>query len=1492
MSNHASTSATATAAPSPPSLSTTVAESVKKDDDLEFKGQKEVETDGIKRTVQVVLDQKSGKELLKDVEKDQQYTQPRWRHSLPFVKPAHPPPPAPLSLDDAQVTPEVDANWFDFLFFNWISPMMALGSARPLQDTDLWKMDDGRSADTFSRKLLTAYKQRTERANEYNAHILEAPIPRSKRILYSVLPNGEKREKAYREKLQKKRASLLMSLYDTFGWFYMSSGVIKMFGDTCQAVTPLLIRKLISWSGEYQAKKKAGLDLPSKGDGVGAAIGLLLLLVVSSLCQHHYFYRSMAVGVYARTAIVTGIYQRALQFTQKSRGQIPNGKLVNHISTDTSRIDFAAGFAHILWTAPVQMIIIIIILIVQIGYSALPGIAFLLIMTPLQARFMKTLFAFRMKAAKWTDKRAKLLQEILGGMRIVKYMAWEFPFLERINSIRTMELRYIRLLLIFRSGMMAFAISLPILAAILSFVTYSLSAHNLEAAKIFTVVTLFQIMRMPLMMWPMTLSASADALNALKRLEAVFEAEVVTEERRVEGDMKEGIKLEHASFTWDAAPVDDETAMMKQAKGKHAKAIGGKAQTAPVKKEKKRMRWSKKMKKVTVADEVQAEVAGEKDGMGEAGAVGQGQSAPGAPGLDEKAEAKADKAVFHLDDITLSVPKGSLTAIVGPIGSGKSSLLQGLMGEMRKTSGTVTFSGSTALCAQTPWIQNATVRENILFGQPYDEERYWDAIRDSCLESDLELLEDGDGTQIGEKGINLSGGQKQRVNIARAIYFDADIIALDDPLSALDAGVGKAIFFNAIIGALGDKTRVLVTHALHFLPYVDNIIMMEDGKIGQIGTYQELKHGDGPFARLIQDFGGEDKAEEDLETEQDAMENAGSKDVHDRSNMVTKGKAHELMQAEERNTGGLQNGTFFGYLKAGRGVILVPTLLFAVALAQAFTVITSFWLVWWEERKWPQSNGFYMGIYAGLGIGTALATFFQGFANATINYFASVRIHDNAIRRVMFAPQAFFDTTPLGRIMNRFSKDTDTIDNTLSDAMRMAVATLSSIIGAVILLAIIEPYFLIAVGVVSLLYAHNAMFYRRSSREFKRIDSILRSSLYSHFSESLSGVATIRSYGETDRFYRDNIHFMDTENRAYYMTIINQRWLGLRLDMLGSLLSFSVAIIVVCSDISASSGGLGLSTIVTVQQSFSWLIRQIAEVENDMVGAERIMHYATNLEQEQPHQIEETKPAIEWPTEGKIEFKDVRMRYRPELPDVLKGLSMSVGASEKIGVVGRTGAGKSSIMVALFRMSELSQGSIAIDGVDLSKIGLNDLRSGISIIPQDPLLFSGTLRSNVDPFGTKTDAELYDTLRRAHLITSSPGGTVSDSSRFNLDTVIEEEGGNLSVGERSLVSLARALVRDTKVLVLDEATASVDLETDAKIQETIRNEFKDRTLLCIAHRLKTILSYDRILVMSDGQVAEFDTPENLFLMNGAFTEMCGKASISLGDIRTAAGLRF
>ncbi|KAG5653386.1 hypothetical protein H0H81_000773 [Sphagnurus paluster] len=447
--------------------------------------------------------------------------------------------------------------------------------------------------------------------------------------------------------------------------------------------------------------------------------------------------------------------------------------------------------------------------------------------------------------------------------------------------------------------------------------------------------------------------------------------------------------------------------------------------------------------------------------------------------------------------------------------------------------------------------------------------------------------------------------------------------------------------------------------------------------------------------------------------------------------------------------------------------------------------------------------------------------------------------------------------------MNRFSKDIDTIDNLLGDSLRMFAGTTSSILGAIILISIVLPWFLIGVACIIILYIYAAAFYRASARELKRLDAVLRSSLYSHFSESLSGLATIRAYGESERFRLDNESRVDVENRAYWLTVTNQRWLGIRLDFLGALLTFIVAMLAVGTrfTISPAQTGLVLSYILSVQQAFGWLVRQSAEVENNMNSVERIVHYATAVEQEAPHELPDAKPSSKWPAHGRVELKDVVLSYRPELPPVLKGISMTVAAGEKIGIVGRTGAGKSSIMTV-----------------------------------------SGTLRSNLDPFGEHDDATLWDALKRSYLVENSPkrnslmaadddipSGAHTPMNRFTLDSAIEDEGGNLSIGQRSLVSLARALVKDSQVIILDEATASVDYETDRNIQDTIAYEFKDRTILCIAHRLRTIISYDRICVLDAGEIAEFDTPVRLYHNpNGIFRGMCERSSITLEDLQLAA----
>ncbi|KAJ3982159.1 P-loop containing nucleoside triphosphate hydrolase protein, partial [Lentinula detonsa] len=563
-------------------------------------------------------------------------------------------------------------------------------------------------------------------------------------------------------------------------------------------------------------------------------------------------------------------------------------------------------------------------------------------------------------------------------------------------------------------------------------------------------------------------------------------------------------------------------------------------------------------------------------------------------------------------------------------------------------------------------------------------------------------------------------------------------------------------------------------------------------------------------------------------------------------------------------------------------------------LMQGSQIVNSYTLVWWEANQFGWSFALYEVLYAALGIFQATFTVVMGLAIDMMSTFASKNLHNDGTRAVMYATMSFFDTTPMGRVQSVFGKDVDS----KFPFYNSPVLLVSNVVGSVIIISILEPFFLIAVFVIAFGYQYFASFYRASAREVKRLDAMLRSLLYSHFSESLTGLPTIRSYGEIPQFIRDNKFYIDLENRALFLTVTNQRhfrsWLAVRLDALGAFLVFFIAMFSVTGvgGINAAQIGLVLTYATSLTQLLGRMTRQSAELENYMNSVERIAHYSHRgyIDQEAPHEIPHRKPPPEWPHRGAIQFKDVSMSYRSGLPSVLHGVDLSINPGEKIGIVGRTGAGKSSLTLCLLRIVEFS-GLIKIDDVNISEIGLKDLRTKIAIIPQDPILFSGTVRSTLDPFSIYDDADLWDALRRSFLVeedrySSDSTTDVDDNNgRITLDTIIEPEGTNLSLGQRSLLSLARALVKDSRVVMLDEATASVDLETDKRIQDTIRSEFQDRTLLCIAHRLRTIIGYDRILVMDAGRVAEFDSPHNLFQRDGSiFRSLCNRSNISILDI--------
>uniref|UniRef100_A0A8U7N0R0 ATP binding cassette subfamily C member 2 n=1 Tax=Corvus moneduloides TaxID=1196302 RepID=A0A8U7N0R0_CORMO len=862
-----------------------------------------------------------------------------------------------------------------------------------------------------------------------------------------------------------------------------------------------------------------------------------------------------------------------------------------------------------------------------------------------------------------------------------------------------------------------------------------------------------------------------------------------------------------------------------------------------------------------------------------------------------------------LCSVTLDVTPGSLVAVVGAVGSGKSSLVSAMLGEMENIKGHINIQGSLAYVPQQAWIQNATLKDNILFGSELDEAKYQQVLKACALLPDLELLPAGDQTEIGEKGINLSGGQKQRVSLARAVYSNADIYILDDPLSAVDAHVGKYLFEHVLgpKGLLQKKTRILVTHSISFLPQVDNIVVLAAGAVSEHGSYSTLLAKKGAFAQFLNLYGNQ---EEDVPEEN----TTGIGNTFPEEAGVGWLWPHHSQETRRRQSclglvGGVVEGSTVGSRVESQGCagchclrsdgLSCPQVKFsmylrylrAVGLCFSFWIVMGYvgqyvayvgsnlWLSAWTDdaqhyvnQTYPtQQRDLRIGVFGALGVS-------QGEAGDSLGAMRASRVmHQQLLSNILRVPMSFFDTTPTGRIINRFAKDIFTVDETIPMSFRTWLSCFMAIISTLIMICLATPFFAVVIVPLSVFYYFVLRFYISTSRQLRRLDSVTRSPIYSHFGETVSGLSVIRAYGHQERFLKHNETTMDINQKSVYSWIISNRWLAIRLEFVGSLVVFFSALLAVIAKGTLEGGivGLSVSSALNVTQTLNWLVRTSSELETNIVAVERVHEYM-KVQNEAPW-VTKKRPPRGWPSKGEIQFIDYQVRYRPELDLVLQGISCNIGSTEKVGVVGRTGAGKSSLTNCLFRVLEAAGGKITIDEVDIATIGLHDLRKNLTIIPQDPVLFTGTLRMNLDPFDQYSDEEVWKALELAHLKTYVQG------LPEGLLHLVSEGGENLSVGQRQLVCLARALLRKAKILILDEATAAVDLETDHLIQTTIRREFADCTVLTIAHRLHTIMDSNRVMVLQAGQIVEFDSPEALLMKQGIFSAMAKDAGIAITE---------
>ncbi|EDV26556.1 uncharacterized protein TRIADDRAFT_50060 [Trichoplax adhaerens] len=825
-----------------------------------------------------------------------------------------------------------------------------------------------------------------------------------------------------------------------------------------------------------------------------------------------------------------------------------------------------------------------------------------------------------------------------------------------------------------------------------------------------------------------------------------------------------------------------------------------------------------------------------------------------------------------LRKINFQIDRGSLTAIVGHVGSGKSSLLSAILGEMEKKDGNVFVNGSIAYVPQLAWILNDTVKNNILYGTSFNKNEYRKVIEICALKPDLEILPGADETEIGEKGINLSGGQKQRISIARAVYAKRDIYLLDDPLSAVDAHVGKHLFKEVIgpQGRLRDKTRILVTHNLRFLSKVDKIIMLEDGEIIETGTYSELMYRRGAFSDLIQAYANTAENDRDNIIEEINIEPR-------QLAVVSPAHGAQLVEDESIEVGRVKYSVYTSYIKSFGWKFVIMYLLFEAGDKGCMAGVDA-WLALWSSAKnssVPEIRDFYLGIYGAIGGILIFISLLSTIVILLAGIKASRQLHNNLLDNVLRLPMSFFDTNPMGRVLNRFSKDINTIDEVIPVTIDGFMAQCYVVALILVVVSASTPYFLTVILPLFLLYYFIQRFYIATSRQLRRLESVSRSPIYSFFTESLQGMSVLRAYNSQNRFVKECDTKIDENQMAYYLYISSNRWLSIRLEFIGNLVVLFASLLVVLGRETLPTGIVGLSITYALQMTdeLNWMVRQSSDLETNIVAVERVKEYS-EITKEASWYVDEENLSSDWPSHGDITFNNFKVRYRADLDLVLKGISCNIRPTEKVGIIGRTGSGKTSLVMALFRIIEAAEGSITIDGVDIAKIGLHTLRSKLSIIPQDPVLFCGTLRNNLDPFEKHSDDELWLALENAHLKTFVSG------LDERLEHKISEGGENLSVGQRQLICLARALLRHNKIIILDEATAAVDMETDNLIQGTIRNQFKDCTILTIAHRLNTIMDSDKIMVIDAGKIAEFDSPSRLLSReNSIFLSMAKEANL-------------
>uniref|UniRef100_A0A8C4GV60 ATP-binding cassette, sub-family C (CFTR/MRP), member 9 n=1 Tax=Dicentrarchus labrax TaxID=13489 RepID=A0A8C4GV60_DICLA len=1226
--------------------------------------------------------------------------------------------------------------------------------------------------------------------------------------------------------------SIWRSMYRAFGRPILLSSTFRYLADLLGFAGPLCISGIVNVQTPNLLQNTSVL-----------AVLLFLALILQRTFLQASYYVTIETGINLRGALLAMIYNKILRLSTSnmSMGEMTLGQINNLVAIETNQLMWFLFLCPNLWAMPVQIVMGVILLYYLLGWSALVGASVIVLLAPVQYLIATKLADTQKSSLEHSTDRLKKTSEILKGIKLLKLYAWENIFCDSVEDTRGKELTSLKTFAFYTSMSIFMNAAIPIAAVLATFVMHHfLNKSGPSPSEAFAALALFHILVTPLFLLSTVVRFAVKALVSVQKLGEFLQSDEIEDDSWRNGDMT-------VSF---------------EAGKKHPGMVSTKAINR-----KQPMRYqmdnyeqpTRRQMRPTETEDVAVKVSN--------GFFTWGNN------------------LSTLSDINIRIPTGQLTMIVGQVGCGKSSLLLAMLGEMQTIDGRVHWSNknrySVAYATQKSWLLNATVEENITFGSPFNKQRY-KAMIDACsLQPDIDLLPFGDQTEIGERGINLSGGQRQRICVARALYQNTNIVFLDDPFSALDIHLSDHLMQEGILKLLQDdkRTVVLVTHKLQYLTHADWIIAMKDGSVLREGTLKDIQNHDVELYDHWKTLMNRHDHELEKDIQQDSQTTLERKTLrrafYSRETKNQIDDEDEEEEEEEEDDDNMSTTTnrrskipwrvCWCYLSSG-GFFMVFLMVSSKLLKHSVIVAIDYWLALWTSSKTSQSTGggtdsYYLPVFiilcaAGITLCliTSLTVEFLGLSAAT-------NLHHNLLNKIIHAPIRFFDITPLGQILNRFSADTNIIDQHIPPTLESLTRSTLLCLSAIGVISIITPAFLIALVPLAVAFYFIQKYFRVASKDLQDLDDSTQLPLLCHFSETAEGLTTIRAFRHEARFKQRMLELTDTNNTAYLFLSAANRWLEVRTDYLGAVIVLTAAGASIWSSLynlpRGGLVGLGLTYALTVTNYLNWVVRNLADLEVQMAAVKKVNSFLGTESENYEGSMGASQVPENWPQEGEIKIQDLCVRYDPMLKPVLKHVNAYIEPGQKVGICGRTGSGKSSLSLAFFNMVDIFEGKIVIDGIDICKLPLQTLRSRLSIILQDPVLFSGSIRFNLDPERTCTDDRLWEALEIAQLknmVKALPGG---------LDAVVTEGGENFSVGQRQLFCLARAFVRKSSILIMDEATASIDMATENILQKVVMTAFADRTVVTIAHHVSSILEAEQVLVFSSGILVESDSGPNL-----------------------------